>query len=133
MILLRSWGPAELVRKLPTAHNVPARGRRFRSFGALTYRSSGVTADRAGARLVGRRNKQRERDGGTAALVFSLYRHRSKRQRLLIGSGRRCRRHITELGGRRRSLLRWGRTSRCRWAQLSAPLISPVISDKQPY
>jgi len=78
----------------------------------------------------GWRNKQHERDGGTAAPVFSLCRHRSKRPRLLIGGGHRRRRHITELGGRRRSGLRRGRTSRSRL--LGARLLSPVISVEQP-
>jgi len=82
------------------------------------------------AELTGWRNKQHERDGGTAAPVFSLCRHRSKRPRLLIGGGHRRRRHITELGGRRRSGLRRGRTSRSRL--LGARLLSPVISVEQP-
>ena len=53
-------------------------------------------------------------------------------------------RSLTDLGGavgagispsfRCRSLRRWSRTSRCgRRTQLSAPVIGPVISDKQPY
>jgi len=78
------------------------------------------------AELTGWRNKQHERDGGTAAPVFSLCRHRSKRPRLLIGGGRRCRRHITELGGRRRP----GLPSRSRL--LGARLLTPVPSVEQP-
>jgi len=76
----------------------------------------------------GWRNKQHERDGGTATPVFSLCRRRSKRRRLPIGLRRR--RHITELGGRRRSGLRRGRTSRSRL--LGARLLTPVPSVEQP-
>jgi len=79
--------------------------------------------------FMGRRNKQDERHGGTAALVFSLHHLASKHPRLLIGGGRR-RRHITEPGWRRRSGLRWRRASRSRL--LGARVLSPVISVEQP-
>jgi hypothetical protein len=63
---------------------------------------------------------------------FHLVINRSKHPQLLIGGGRRCRRHITELGRRRRSRLRWGRTGRRRRAGLRACVLTPLISDEQP-
>jgi len=84
-----------------------------------------------GPGFMGRRNKQHERHGGTAAPVFSLHHLASKNPRLLIGGGRRRRRrHITEPGWRRRSGLRWRRASRSRL--LGARVLSPVKSVEQP-
>src|SRR6266436_27892 len=58
--------------------------------------------------------------------------HRSKRRQLLIGGGRRRRGHITELGRRRRSRLRRGRTSRGWRAGLRARVLTSLIPVDQP-
>jgi hypothetical protein len=128
MILLRFGGAKRGAKETANRPQCSCTKQRSRLFSVAG--TSPATTPEKWFNVIGKapRNKQHERHGGTAAPVFLLYHHRSKRRRLPIGLRRR--RHITELGGRRRSGLRRGRTSRSRL--LGARLLTPVPSVEQP-